>query len=78
MLDFLTGIGKFLWVIFQVIVLFNLLIVVHELGHYWAAKWRGLKVEKFQIWFGRTIWKKEINGVQWGLGRPGVSCYNYK
>ena len=68
MLDFLTGIGKFLWVIFQVIVLFNLLIVVHELGHYWAAKWRGLKVEKFQIWFGKTIWKKEINGVQWGLG----------
>ena len=68
MLDFLTGIAKFLWVIFQVIVLFNLLIVVHELGHYWAAKWRGLKVEKFQIWFGKPIWKKEINGVQWGLG----------
>ena len=68
MMDFLTGFGKFLWVIFQVIVLFNLLIVVHELGHYWAAKWRGLKVEKFQIWFGKAIWKKEINGVQWGLG----------
>ncbi|MFP6873719.1 MAG: RIP metalloprotease RseP [Verrucomicrobiales bacterium] len=68
MWDLITGIGKFLWVIFQVIVLFNLLIVVHELGHYWAAKWRGLKVEKFQIWFGKTIWKKEINGVQWGLG----------
>ena len=37
MWDLITGIGKFLWVIFQVIVLFNLLIVVHELGHYWAA-----------------------------------------
>ena len=33
------------------ILLFNLLIVVHELGHFWAARWRGLKVEKFQIWF---------------------------
>ncbi len=68
MIDFIAGVGKFIWVIFQVIVLFNLLIVVHELGHYWAAKWRGLKVEKFQIWFGKPIWKKEVNGVQWGLG----------
>ena len=50
------------------IVLFNVLIVVHELGHYWAAKWRGLKVEKFQIWFGKPIWKKKIKGVQWGFG----------
>lgn len=68
MWDFLVGLGKVFWVLFQVIVLFNLLIVVHELGHYWAAKWRGLKVEKFQIWFGKPLWKKEINGVQWGLG----------
>ena len=57
-----------MWTLFQVIVLFNILIVVHELGHYWAAKWRGLKVEKFQIWFGKPIWKKKIKDVQWGLG----------
>ena len=68
MWDLIVGVGKFCWVIFQVILLFNLLIVVHELGHYWAALWRGLKVEKFQIWFGKPIWKKEIKGVQWGLG----------
>ncbi len=52
----------------EVVLLFNLLIIVHELGHYWAAKWRGLRVDKFQIWFGPTIWKKTIGGVQWGLG----------
>ena len=59
---------KILGTLLEVILLFNLLIVVHELGHYWAAKWRGLKVDKFQIWFGPTLWKKTINGVQWGLG----------
>ena len=67
-MDSIIGLGKILWTLFQVIVLFNILIVVHELGHYWAAKWRGLKVEKFQIWFGKPIWKKKIKDVQWGLG----------
>ena len=47
---------------------FNLIIFIHELGHFLAAKWRGLKIERFQIWFGSPIWKKEINGVQYGLG----------
>ncbi len=51
-----------------VLTVFNVIIFVHELGHFLAAKWRGLKVERFQIWFGQAIWKKEINGVQYGLG----------
>lgn len=54
--------------ILVVLVLFNIIIFVHELGHFWAAKWRGLQIDRFQIWFGRPLWKKEINGVQYGLG----------
>lgn len=54
--------------ILGVILLFNVMIFVHELGHFWAARWRGLYVDRFQIWFGQAIWKKTINGVQWGLG----------
>ena len=67
-MDTFLKVLTFLGTLLEVILLFNLLILVHELGHYWAAKWRGLKVEKFQIWFGPPIWKKTINGVQWGLG----------
>jgi regulator of sigma E protease len=55
-------------IILEVLVLFNLLIVVHELGHFLAARWRGLVIEKFGIWFGKPIWKKTINGVQYSLG----------
>ncbi|MGA0854038.1 MAG: RIP metalloprotease RseP [Luteolibacter sp.] len=51
-----------------VIAVFNVIIFVHELGHFLAAKWRGLKIERFQIWFGKPIWKKDIDGVQFGLG----------
>jgi regulator of sigma E protease len=51
-----------------VLTIFNIIIFVHELGHFWAAKWRGLQIDRFQIWFGKPLWKKEINGVQYGLG----------
>ena len=54
--------------IFEVLLVFNLMILVHEWGHFLAARWRGLKVEAFYIWFGKPLWKKTINGVEYGLG----------
>ena len=33
----------------EVILIFNLIIGAHELGHFLAARWRGLKVERFAI-----------------------------
>ena len=56
----------------EVILLFNILIIVHELGHFLAAKWCGLKIEKFAIWFGKPLWSKKIDGVDYILGSiPG-------
>jgi len=62
------GILKVLGILLEVVLLFNLLIVVHELGHFVAARWRGLKVEKFAIWFGKPLWSKTIGGVEYRLG----------
>ncbi len=59
---------NFLFILFEVIVLFNILIIVHELGHFLAAKWRGLVVERFGIWFGKPLWEKEFRGVKYSLG----------
>jgi regulator of sigma E protease len=56
------------FILLEVVLLFNLLIVVHELGHFLAARWRGLYIEKFGVWFGKPLWKKTINGVQYSLG----------
>jgi len=61
-------IGRVVLVLFEVLVIFNLLIVVHEIGHFLAARWRGLYIEKFGIWFGKPLWKRKINGVQYSLG----------
>src|ERR1039457_4138061 len=52
----------------EVVLIFNLIIGVHELGHFLAARWRGLKVERFAIWFGKPIWKKKIGDVEYALG----------
>jgi regulator of sigma E protease len=60
--------ARILFILLEVVFLFNLLIVVHEVGHFLAARWRGLVIEKFGIWFGKPIWKKTINGVQYSLG----------
>ena len=59
---------KVILLIITVLTIFNVIIFVHELGHFLAAKWRGLRIDRFQIWFGAPIWKKEVNGVQYGLG----------
>jgi len=59
---------KYIFIAFEVVLLFNLLIGVHELGHFLAAKWRGLRVDRFAIWFGKPIWKKKIGGVEYALG----------
>jgi len=64
----LLHIARVLVIVLEVLLLFNLLIVVHELGHFLAARWRGLYIEKFGVWFGKPLWKKTINGVQYSLG----------
>jgi regulator of sigma E protease len=61
-------VARVILILLEVLILFNLLIVVHEVGHFLAARWRGLYVEKFGIWFGKPIWKKTIKGVQYSLG----------
>src|SRR5438128_9387749 len=59
---------KIIFICLEVVMLFNLLILVHELGHYLAARWRGLVVQRFGIWFGKPIWKKKIDGWDFFLG----------
>jgi regulator of sigma E protease len=62
-------------IVLEVLALFNLLIFVHELGHFLAARWRGLKIDRFAIWFGKPIWKTKINGVEYALGSIPAGGY---
>src|SRR5216110_1843388 len=64
----LLHVARVVFILLEVLVLFNLLLVVLAVVHVLAARWRGLYIEKFGIWFGKSIWKKTINGVQDSLG----------
>jgi regulator of sigma E protease len=41
------------------LVTLGILIVVHEWGHYRAARFFGVKVLRFSVGFGRTLWRRQ-------------------
>lgn len=44
----------------------GLVVVVHELGHYWAGRYFGAAVESFSVGFGQPIFeRKDRNGTRW-------------
>ncbi len=59
---------RILFIALEVVLLFNFIILVHELGHFLVARWRGLYADRFAIWFGRPIWSKKIGDVTWQIG----------
>lgn len=46
----------------------GILVFVHELGHYIAAKKTGMRVEVFSIGFGKPVFRWRWNDVDWQLG----------
>ena len=50
------------------IVVLGVLVFIHELGHYLAARWRGVYVEAFSIGFGKKLltWTDSV-GTEWRL-----------
>ncbi|HRI26974.1 MAG TPA: site-2 protease family protein, partial [Chitinophagales bacterium] len=57
--------------ILQLILGLSLLVFVHELGHFMAAKAFGMRVPKFFIFFdawGKKIWSKQIGETEYGIG----------
>jgi regulator of sigma E protease len=46
---------------------FSLLIVLHEGGHYLAAKATGMRVERFFLFFGPTLWSFRRGETEYGV-----------
>src|SRR5215207_4598456 len=46
---------------------FGFVVFWHELGHFLAAKWAGVKVEQFAVGFGQALcsWRQGM-GFRWG------------
>jgi regulator of sigma E protease len=64
----LEAIPSGLVTIIAFLVMLGLLVLVHELGHFWTAIWLGIKVEEFGIGFPpRAATLFERNGVKYTL-----------
>ena len=53
------------------------LVVVHELGHYWAARWVGVKVLRFSVGFGQPLLIKRWgqDATEWSIAAIPLGGY---
>lgn len=57
--------------------LLGIVVVIHELGHYWVAKWCGVKVLRFSVGFGKPLVSKRLgpDETEWALGAFPLGGY---
>lgn len=67
----------FLTTVIAFLVTLGILIVIHELGHYWVAKKSGVKVLRFSIGFGRPIarWVRGADRTEWVVAALPLGGY---
>ena len=53
--------------LFFAILLFSLLVFVHELGHFFCAKASGIQVNEFALFLGPAIWKKQVGETLYSI-----------
>ena len=58
-----------------VILLLGLLILVHELGHFVAARWSGIDVARFSIGFGPKLWAVHRGQTEYWLSAIPLGGY---
>ena len=54
---------------------FMLLIILHEFGHFAAAKWVGMRVERFALFFPPLVWRKQVGETEYALGTIPAGGY---
>ena len=69
-MDTVTKIGAFLLVL-------GVLVVFHELGHYWVARLCKVKVLRFSVGFGRVLWSRRFgaDATEWAISAVPLGGY---
>jgi regulator of sigma E protease len=60
---------------FAIVFVFGILVLIHELGHFLAAKWMGVRVEKFSIGFPPRIFSKKIGETEFSISAIPLGGY---
>ncbi|MCM8594330.1 RIP metalloprotease RseP [Accumulibacter sp.] len=69
--------SSFLYYLAAFAVVLGILVVVHEFGHYLAARWLGVKVLRFSVGFGRPLcsWRLARDGTEWAIAAFPLGGY---
>ena len=61
----------------QILFILSVLVILHEFGHYFAAKIFKVRVEKFYLFMdaGFSLFKKKIGETEWGIGWLPIGGY---
>lgn len=59
------------------VVVLGILVVVHELGHYWVARWCGVKVLRFSVGMGKVVFSRRFgpDQTEWALSALPLGGY---
>lgn len=67
-MDILSFFGSISFTIGAFVLAMLIIVAVHELGHYLAARWMGIHAEVFSIGFGRKIYERvDRHGTVWRI-----------
>ncbi|NNF05980.1 MAG: RIP metalloprotease RseP, partial [Candidatus Eisenbacteria bacterium] len=61
-------------IIFGLLV-FSVLVIIHEWGHFAVARWVGVRVERFSVGFGPVVFSKTWRGVQYVISALPLGGY---
>ncbi|MDI6749075.1 MAG: RIP metalloprotease RseP [Rhodocyclaceae bacterium] len=66
-----------IWTLGAFLLALGVLIVVHELGHYWVARFCNVKILRFSIGFGRPLWSRRLgrDGTEWQIAAFPLGGY---
>lgn len=66
-----------LWYLGAFLLALGILVVIHELGHYLAARTCGVKVLRFSVGFGRVLWSRRFgpDQTEWAVATFPLGGY---
>ena len=69
--------SNFLYYLAAFAVVLGILIIVHEYGHYLAARWVGVKVLRFSVGFGPSLWSRRFgrDRTEWTISAFPLGGY---
>ena len=61
----------------QLVLALSLLVTIHEMGHFLAARMFGIRVDKFYLFFNPwfSLYKRKIGNVEFGIGWVPLGGY---